>query len=126
MRLTLRRRPLRGSVAHAQGQLAQLVVAVGQAMRLQIEQELQAVLGLAQKAIGVVEDAIFLIGQAADVLQGLHGLERVALADLGQVAAVEQLQELDGELDVADAAVAGLDLACRCRRPGRSSARCAA
>ena len=32
---------------------------------------------------------------------------------LGQVAAVEELQELDGELDVADAAVAGLDLACR-------------
>ena len=83
---------------------------LGQAVRLQVEQQLQAVLGLAQEAVGVVEDAIFLVGQAADLLQGLQGQQRVALADLGQVAAVEQLQELDGELDVADAAVAGLDL----------------
>ena len=32
---------------------------------------------------------------------------------LGQVAAVEQLQELDHELDVADAAAAGLHVALR-------------
>ncbi len=100
----------RGLIAHAQRQLAQLVVAVGQPVRLQVEHELQAVLGLAQEAVGVVEDAIFLIGQAADVFEGVQGLEGVALAHVGQVAAVEQLQELDGELDVADAAVAGLDL----------------
>ena len=87
-------------------------------MRLQVEQELQAMLGLAQEAVGVVEDAVFLIGQAADVFQGLQGQERVALADVRQVAAVEQLQELDGELDVADAAVAGLDLGVAGRRPG--------
>ena len=40
----------------------------------------------------------------------------------GQVAAVEQLQELDHELDVADAAVAGLDV--RARRRPRASVRC--
>ena len=44
--------------------------AVGQAVRLQVEQQLQAMLGLAQEAVGVVEDAIFLIGQAADVVRG--------------------------------------------------------
>ena len=79
-------------------------------MRLQVEHQLQAVLGLAQEAIGVVEDAIFLIGQAAGVFEGCQGQEGVALAELGQVAAVEELQELDGELDVADAAASGLDL----------------
>ena len=42
-------------------------------MRLQIEQQLQAMLGLAQEAIGVVENAIFLIGQTADALQGGQG-----------------------------------------------------
>ena len=36
--------------------------------------------------------------------------QRVGVADLGVLAAVEQLEELDDELDVADAAVAGLDL----------------
>src|SRR5207244_837944 len=70
----------------------------------------QPVLGLAQEAVGVVEEVVLLVGQAADALERLQGEQGVALADLGQVAAVEQLQELDAELDVADAAVAGLDL----------------
>ena len=66
--------------------------------------------GFAQKAIRVIEDMVFLIGQAADTFEGLHGQQGVALAYLGQVAAVEQLQKLDGEFDVANAAVPGLDL----------------
>ena len=42
-----------------------------------------------------------------------------------QIAAVEQLQELDRELDIADAAVAGLDVAASA--PSRRvRARCAA
>src|SRR5262249_29404743 len=47
---------------------------------------------------------------AANTFQGLHGQQGVALTDLGQVAAVKQLEELDGELNIADAAVASLDL----------------
>ena len=57
-------------------------------MRLQVEEQLQAVFGLAQKAIGVVEDTVLLVGQAADSLQSLHGQQRVALADLRKIAAV--------------------------------------
>ena len=45
------------------------------------------------------------------MFQPREGVERIARADLGQRAAVEQLQELDHEFDVADAAVAGFDLA---------------
>ena len=49
-------------------------------------------------------------GQAADLLEPRDGEQRVGVADLGVLAAVEQLEELDDELDVADAAAAGLDL----------------
>ena len=49
--------------------------------------------------------------QAAARFQLRDRFQRVAGAQLGQVAAVEQLQELDHELDVADAAVAGFDVA---------------
>ena len=44
----------------------------------------------------------------------------------GYGAAVEELEELDDELDVADAAAAGLDLDRRRSRPRRSAARSAA
>ena len=55
--------------------------------------------------------------QAADPLELGDGVERVAAADLGILAAVQELEELDDELDVADAAAAGLDL--DLGRPGR-------
>ena len=79
-------------------------------MRLQVEHQLQAVLDLTKKSISIVKNAIFQIGQAARFLQRQHRLEGVALAYAGQVAPVEQLQKLNGELDVTDAAVPGLDL----------------
>ena len=41
-------------------------------MRLPIEQKLQAVLGLAQKTIGIVKDVIFLIVQDSRFLERLH------------------------------------------------------
>ena len=82
-----------------------------QQVRLQVEHDLQAVLDLAQEAVVVVEDRPLLVRQAADAFQLGDRLERVAGAQLRQIAAVEQLQELDDEFDVADAAVAGLDVA---------------
>ena len=79
-------------------------------MRLAVEEDLQPVLDLAEKAVGVVHDVPFLGAQAADLLQPGDGLERGRVADLGILAAVQQLQELDDELDVANAASARLDL----------------
>ena len=58
--------------------------------------------------------------QAADLLELCDGLERVGVPDLGIFAAVEELEELDNELDVADAAMAGLDLDFRCARRDRA------
>ena len=83
----------------------------GQHVRLQIEHDLQPVLDLAQEAVVVFELRPLLGRQAAGLLQAGDRVERVAGADLRQGAAVEQLQELDHELDVADAAVAGLHVA---------------
>src|SRR5690349_11888713 len=79
-------------------------------MRLQIEQELQTVFDLAQKAIGIVENAILLIGEASHPFQSGQRQQGIALPKFRQVAAVEQLQELEGELNIADAAASGLDL----------------
>ena len=75
---------------------------------MQVEHDLQPVLELAQEAVVVFQLGPLLGRQAAGFLQPGDRVQRVAGADLGQGAAVEQLQELDHELDVADAAVAGL------------------
>ena len=52
--------------------------------------------------------------------------KRVGAADLGILAAVQQLEELDDELDVANSAVAGLDLDLGGARPRPCAARSAA
>src|SRR5439155_15590701 len=64
-------------------------------------------LRLAQEAIGILEDVVFLGAEAADPFEGLHGQQGVALADFREVAAVEQLEKLNGELNITNAAVAG-------------------
>ena len=76
-----------------------------------IEHDLQPMLDLAQEAVVVFQDRALLVRQAAGILKLGDGLQRVAGAQLRQVAAVEQLQELDDELDVADAAAAGFHVA---------------
>ena len=98
-------------VAHPQRQLVQFAVVRRQQMRLQVEHDLQPVLDLPQEGVVLLEDRPFEAAQAAGPLQPGERLERVAGADLGQVAAVEQLEELDHELDVADAAAAGFHVA---------------
>ena len=113
-------------IAHPHRQLGQLVAIVRQQVRLQIEHDLQAMLELAQHAVVVFEHGPLLGRQAAGLFQAGDGVERVAGADFGQRAAVEQLQELDHELDVADAAVAGLHVSQVGRLRSRRAARCAA
>src|SRR5262245_8171323 len=67
-------------------------------------------LDLAQESIRVFEDMVLLKGQTADPFQGLHSQERIALTHLGQVASIKELEELNGKLNVADAAVPRFDL----------------
>ncbi len=79
-------------------------------MRLAVEEDLQPVLDPAEEAVGVVHDVPLLGAQAADLLEPGDGLERGGVADLGILAAVQELEELDDKLDVANPAPAGLDL----------------
>src|SRR5205823_14124022 len=99
-----------GGISHAPGQFAQLFLAFRKSVSLQVEHELEPMLGLTQKAICVFENLIFLGGQAAGLFQRLHGEQSVPLPNLRQIAAVEELEKLNGKLDVPDAAVAGLSL----------------
>ena len=89
-------------------------------MRLQIEEQLQPVLGLPQEAVGLGQSVGFVRREAPGNLQGFERDQRVALPHGREVAAVQELEELHGVLDVADAAAAGLhvggrDPACRGR-----------
>ena len=80
-------------------------------VRLQVEEDLQAVFDLAEEVVVFAQQHPLLVSQAAALFQVGHGLERIAGAKLRQVTAVEQLQKLDHELDVADAAVANFYVA---------------
>ncbi len=91
---------------------------------LQVEHDLQAMFDLPQEGVVVLQKRSLLHGQAANVFQLRDGLQRVAGADLRQIAAVEQLQELDHEFDVANATVAGLDVAMILALPRGSAVRC--
>src|SRR4051812_2674630 len=80
-------------------------------MGLPVEHDLQTMFDLAQEAIGVIEELRFFMGNAANGFERAQRLERVALPQFRQIAAVEQLEELNDEFDIANAAVARLHLA---------------
>ncbi len=97
-------------VAHANGQSAEFLAGSGQQVRLQIEHDLQAMLDFSQEGVVFLQEDSLLVRQAAADFQLGDRFQRVAGAQFRQVAAVEQLQKLDGEFDVADAAQAGFDV----------------
>ena len=77
---------------------------------LQVAHHLQPVLQPAQEPVGVGEGLGVLLRDVALVGERRERGERVGLAEPLVPAAVHDLQELDGELDVADAPAAALDL----------------
>jgi len=88
-------------------------------VRLPIEEQLQPVLGLAEEPVGICQDVDLLARQATGDFEGFERRERVPLPYGWQVAAVQQLQELHGVFDVADAAAAGLHVVVVGPRGGR-------
>ncbi|CAM5693735.1 hypothetical protein SGRIM128S_00467 [Streptomyces griseomycini] len=100
-----------GAQSQGAAQAAQVGLVLGDEVGAAQPVQLDAVLQGAQEAVGVVE-----LGgvRAADVAAGGEGLQRVeggAAAQGGVGAAVHQLQQLHGELDVPQAAGAELELA---------------
>src|SRR5262249_22606485 len=83
---------------------------------LQIEHQLQPMLGLSQETVGVFEDVVFLIVEATGRFERLHRLQGIPLADLRQLAGVQELKELDGEFNIPDSSAPGLDVRVRLPR----------
>ena len=79
-------------------------------VRLQVANHLQAMLEASQEPVRVGQDVRVGAPDEALIGQCLERAERVRLAEAFVAAAVDQLEELHGELDVADAAAAALQL----------------
>ncbi len=107
-------------VAHPEGQCAHGLHLTGHLVCLPVEDDLEPVFDPPQEPVCVVHDVPLLGAEAADPLELRDGVERVAASYLGVFAAMEELEELDDELDVADAAPPRLDL--DLRRAGRDGA----
>ena len=91
--------------------LGALVVGDGHRVRLGALAQLQAVLDAAQEAVGVGElRGVVLVDVAGGAELG-ERRQRRRRAQIGIEPAVDELQQLDGELDVTDAATAALHLA---------------
>ena len=81
-----------------------------QQVGLPVGEQLEPMFDGAQERVGAFEDLPLLVGEAASLREPADRLERAAGANPRRVAAVQELEELDRELDVTDAAAAMLDV----------------
>ena len=80
-------------------------------MGLERVEDLQAVLDRPEKDVAVREPPRLLPGQVSALGEPVEGPQAVPLAEPGILPAIEELEGLDVELDVADPAHAELDVA---------------
>ena len=99
-----------GRVAHPHGQGFAGRRVVRKGVGLCVEENLQPVLRGAEQGVGPLEHLAFFVGQPARAGQPPNRLKRVAGADLGRVAAAEQLEKLDRGFDIPDASPAHLHI----------------
>ncbi len=79
-------------------------------MGLAVVGGLEAVFDFAEEAVGGGEAAVFGIGEEILVAEAGEGEESAAMADPGGAGAVETLEALGEELDIADAAGSEFDV----------------
>jgi hypothetical protein len=79
-------------------------------MGLLVVQVLDAVLDAAQEDIGAASASAVACGISPAACQPLQGIQRRARAQLRELAAAHDLQQLHGEFDLADAAARQLDI----------------
>ena len=91
-------------------QASQLPLRLRQRVLLLVVQQLQRMLDLAEEEIPAGEMAVFVGLNEVVVHQPYQAIERVDAVDAGMLEAVDQLQVLGGELDVANTAATALDL----------------
>ena len=82
----------------------------GQGLGLQPGLELEHVLGVAQPPVRAAEGAVLVVGDQAGEQQRVEGRPRAAPLQLWALAGVDQLQRLHEELDLADPALAVLEV----------------
>ena len=82
----------------------------GQRVGLPVLLHLQAVFEVAQELVGRGEARVLAVGEQALVAQAEEGEQRAAVAHPRLAAAVQALQALHQELDIADAAGRELDV----------------
>ncbi len=99
------------AIAHDPGQPLDRAGLVGDGVHLLLVHQLEAVFDGAQEGVGLHQ--LLGVGRVHVAGRGhlLQGQQRVGRADVGVGVTVDQLEQLDGELDVADATRAPLDLA---------------
>ena len=90
--------------AHAGGQPGQVVVAGGQGVRLLVVEVLGAVFDPAQKHISLAQRIGGGLWHELGARQPRQGVQRGPGAQFGELPAAHHLQQLHGELDLADAA----------------------
>ena len=99
-----------GTVAAAGRQPGELRRIGRHVVRLPVGQDLEPMLHGPQQRVCAFQDLSFLVGECARGGEAADGLERVAGAHMRHVSATQQLEELDREFDVADAAATGLEI----------------
>ena len=109
----MRQKLLRRAEIQPAGEILQFGFVLGQLVRLLIVHQLQRVLDRPQKHVAVGEQAVFVGVQKSALGQPHQGVERVEAADGRLFAAVDQLQVLHDELNVADRTFPQLDFAPR-------------
>ena len=107
------------AVAEPAGEPAELRVGRRQGVRLAIVEDLEPMLDGAEERGGAFEDLPLLVGEAAGRGEPPDRLERGPRPDGRRVAPREQLEKLDRELDVTDAAAARLHVGGVAPRPDR-------
>ncbi len=114
----LSHQPFRGAPAgHAARQQFERLRIGGQRVRLQVFVELEPMFQVPQKLIRGRQGSVFGTGKQAGVLQACQGQQRAAVLNPGRGPAVQSLQALRQEFDVADASALQFDVDARSAIP---------
>jgi hypothetical protein len=95
---------------HAAGEEGEEVWAVGEGVGLAVAGELEAVFEVAEEEVGGGEAGVFGVGEEVFVAEADEGEKGGGIAEPGGAAAVDALEALDEEFDIADAAPGEFDI----------------
>jgi len=101
-------------VTHAFGQSSEAGWVIGKGETGYILLKLEVVFEVPEENVGLGQSGAFLFAQITSGLKGVQGFQGANLADPRVLKAMDELQELDGEFNVANAAITLLDVGLFC------------